>query len=319
MMIVKSVLALVLLALSLFGQTAETPVVEAEEVPVFRTGINLVRVDAEVTSGAQAVHELKAEDFVVYDEGERRPIGQFESETEPVKLMLLLDVSGSMRRKLGDLSERAADALIRLRNADEVAVMLFASENNIVQPLTTDFKSVPGRVVSAVFKGSLGRGTQVNEALLAAAKYLTEQSPKGRKAIVVVTDNETSMGAVRNADVLNALQRGDIVLNAILFGDVKPERGRNIYTDPQAATLPDVAQYARSTGGVVISDAKADQALGEMMSKIVTRYSFQFAAPESGPGAYRKIRVELTPDARLRFPDTTIRAREGYIAAEGQP
>jgi hypothetical protein len=50
-----------------------------------------------------------------------------------------------------------------------------------------------------------------------------------------------------------------------------------------------------------------------MIARIRTRYSMQFKKPEGASG-YRRLRVELSPSARLRYPKAVILARKGYWA-----
>ena len=52
-----------------------------------------------------------------------------------------------------------------------------------------------------------------------------------------------------------------------------------------------------------------------MIERIRARYGIQYEAPPSAPGAYHRIRVELTPEAQQRHPHALIRARAGYDAA----
>ena len=70
----------------------------ADEAVTFRSGVANVRIDAQVTQDNELVTGLTAEDFVVQDEGKPQTIVYFGRESEPLSLMLLLDVSGSMKQ-----------------------------------------------------------------------------------------------------------------------------------------------------------------------------------------------------------------------------
>ena len=55
--------------------------------PVFRAGVDLVKVTATVTDGnGHAINGLTRDDFVVYDEGKPQEIVTFSSERPPVSL-----------------------------------------------------------------------------------------------------------------------------------------------------------------------------------------------------------------------------------------
>ncbi|HYP05649.1 MAG TPA: VWA domain-containing protein [Bryobacteraceae bacterium] len=294
--------------------TAATLAVAQDDTPLFRTGVSLVKVDVEVqdTRGS-GVTGLRAGDFVVYDEEARQTIADFAAESEPIRVLMLLDVSPSMSRWLGDLGAKSTEALRALRPQDEVALMTFATRSQLVQPLTAEKKDIGKLVIDNIYKQMLGRETLVNEALVEAARYMRAQPGKARRAVLVVTDNESVRRSVSNDEVVRALHAGDIVLSAILVGEkpggatFAPAR----YQPPDPST-PDVQRFVAETGGEVITGAAPAAALQPVLKGLTTRYSFQYTAPSADEGAFRKIRVELTPEAAARNPGVKLKARSGY-------
>ncbi len=191
--------------------------------------------------------------------------------------MLLLDVSGSMSRLLGDMSAKASDALRQLHPGDQVAVMVFASKTEIVLPFTADLKKVPEAIVMNVFKTTSGRETYLNEAILAAAGYLKDQPGAGRKAILVVTDNEGVAAAAKD------MRRPSIAAQRrrSLQRDSSGRQQRNRaarpgpYSDP-ASAQPDVYRFVQNTGGDVIADDDAGNALAGSCGRSRHGYNFQY-------------------------------------------
>ena len=57
---------------------------------------------------------------------------------------------------------------------------------------------------------------------------------------------------------------------------------------------------------------EAGRAFNRMIERIRTRYSIHYKQPESGNTGFRKIEVELTPSAKLRYPRAQVNARKGY-------
>jgi Ca-activated chloride channel family protein len=301
---------------ALFAAAFASAAVAQEDVtPTFRTSVSLVKVDTKVTArDGSSISDLSKEDFIVFDEDSQRPIVEFDrqSETQPLRLVLLLDVSGSMSRLLGDMSAKASEALRQLHPGDQVAVMVFATKTDIVLPFTTDLKQVPEKIVMNVFKTTSGRDTYTNEAIMAASGYLKDQRGPGRKAILVVTDNEGAHSAAKDAQVLRSLHEADSVLNAILVGANKKMRGTpGPYSDP-ASGPPDVYRFVQNTGGDVIADDDPANALRRIVRQIATRYNFQYSAPQAEPGAFRRIRVDLSPAAQRKYPGAVVQARTGY-------
>ena len=83
-----------------------------DETPLFKTGVSLVKVDVEVQDAkGVGVSGLRSGDFIVYDEGQREAIADFAAESQPVRILILLDVSPSMSKYLADLGAKSTEAL----------------------------------------------------------------------------------------------------------------------------------------------------------------------------------------------------------------
>jgi len=301
---------IVLLALAQAG--ARQP--PAEEQPVFRAGVSLVRVDAQVMGrNGQAIAGLKAEDFRIYDENQPQAITYFGREAEPLDLLLLLDVSGSMRRWLEQMAATARAALGQLHGEDRVAVMLFSRNTAVREELTSDFSAVQAEIRQAVRDQSLGSGTVINGSIIEAARFLAKQPVRGRRAILILTDNQSLNYQVSDEEVIQALWRADSVLNAIVAGKMTrpepPPPGRELNPD---FTPSDVWKLVDETGGEAIQAGRVRESFPQMIERIRGRYHMQYAAPAAPPGQLRRIRVELSSEARKRHPDAAVRARSGY-------
>ena len=109
-----------------------TLVCSAQDTPLFRTDISLVRVDAEVTDGTQLLAGLHKEDFLIKDNGQPQPILYFSQDVLPLDLILLFDISGSMRPNVQKAAVTARVALAELHRADRVAIMTFHSRSQVV-------------------------------------------------------------------------------------------------------------------------------------------------------------------------------------------
>lgn len=287
------------------------------EQPTFRAGVSLVKVDAQVSDrNGRAIAGLTSEDFQIFDEGERQKIVYFGQESEPLDLLLLLDVSGSMSRFLEQMAGAARTALTQLRTGDRVGVMLFARNAEVREPLTVDLHAVESEIREAVHARSLGSGTAINAAVIAAAQYLGKQPVKGRRAVLIVTDNQGLNYLVPDDDVIRELFAADAVLNGIVIGKQwrpdPPRPGR--YVNPDF-TPPDVVKLSGQTGGETLAAGKSGESFAEMIERIRSRYSMQYQAPAAQAGSFRRIRVDLSEAAKAHYRDASVRARSGYYAA----
>lgn len=294
-------------------------------MPVFRTGTAWVRVDVQAGEKNRLITDLTKDDFIVYDGDQPQPILYFGHESEPLDVLLLLDVSGSMRRYVEQMAANAREALSELHDGDRVGVMCFSRRAEIEEDLTTDRRRVISEIKDAVKENALGSGTRINPAILSAAQYMKEQAawgqaenggPRpGRRAVLILTDNESLNYLVPDDKVIQALLEVDTVLNAIVVGKggrPKPPKPGE-YVNPDF-TPADVFHIADETGGQAVQSQRADTSFRDMMESIRTRYSIQYRAPDTtAPGSFRRIRVELSPEGRRRYPHAWVRARSGYI------
>src|ERR1043166_47545 len=70
----------------------------AQEPSVFQAGVSLVRVDAQVTAGdSRIVEGLTKDDFRILDNRQEQKIVHFSAGEENLDLILLFDISASMR------------------------------------------------------------------------------------------------------------------------------------------------------------------------------------------------------------------------------
>lgn len=286
---------------------------EPAEPATFQTGVASVRVDAQVFEGTRAVAGLARADFLLYDNNAAQAITYFEQEREPVTLLLVLDTSGSMARYLEQMVSAARTALRALRPGDQVGVMVFSRHSKVITPFTTDLDRVAGELRFAVRERDLGSGTQINAALLAAAKLFSAEAPAtGRRAILIVTDNLGVNYQLSDETVIRALHDANAVCNSIVVGRSKKADQETRFRNPDFS-YANVFGIAEETGGDTIKSDKAGDAFGEILERIRSRYSLHYGSPGGSPGTFHQIRVELAASARARYPKATLRFRKGYF------
>ena len=115
----------------------------AAQQPVFRGGGDVVRVFSTVTDrDGRLVTTLGRDDFEVRDEGKPQPITQFDNTPQPIRLIVLLDVSGSMEGNLSLLRAGADELFTRLRPDDLVRVGTFGEGVDLGPPFTSDLREM---------------------------------------------------------------------------------------------------------------------------------------------------------------------------------
>lgn len=303
---------IVLLALFAIPAAAQTPQEPSPvETPTFTSGVSEVRLDVQVRQGKRLVPDLNREDFLIFDEQKPVQPRYFNRETEPLTLLLLLDISGSMRRYIDQMSKTAKEALKVLRPEDRVGIMVYARRSRLHFDFSSSFEEAAMRLRSAPDNDYVGAGTSTNDAVVAAASLLKQKAPAGRRAILLVTDNGGLNENLPDEKVLEALYAADTVLNSIAVGNAR--RPRPMHPDMNPDYTPtDVFKLAEESGGEALKVDRADESFRPMMERIRTRYAITYGAPPGIPGEFRKLVVELAPAAQKRLGGATVLARRGY-------
>jgi VWFA-related protein len=284
---------------------------------VFRAGVSLVHVDAEVLGqDGRILTGFHQEDFRVFDERKQQPILQFAAEEQPLDLILLFDISGSMRAVVQEVADAARQGLRQLQPGDRVCVMAFNSGSREIAPFTEDLDAVGRTIQNDVLGLNFGGGTLIQAAVSdAAMRFRREPHTERRRAVLIVTDN---MGrrTRREASVVEEFWESDAILSGLIVRNPAYQAMRTvgIILGPQNLAMEaGMKGIAEKTGGDSLTANEPGSAFEEAMRRIRTRYSIYYALPEAKPGATRTIRVELSPAAAQRSPKSRVRARSGYV------
>ena len=288
------------------------------DAPTFRTGVSDVKVDAQVVENNKIITGLTQDSFQITDEGQPQKIVYFGRDAEPLSLVLLLDISGSMHRWLQRISSTAREAMGYLRPGDTVAIMVFGKRVEVHQDFSDNLAETARQIASAITDHDVGSGTAINQSVAVAAEYMRKHAgTQGRHAILILTDNLSISYMFRDEEVIKALYAGDTVLNAIVVGRaIRPGPARpGVYQNPDF-TPADVFKLAEETGGEAVRADETEISFKDMIERIRTRYSLSYHAPGGAAGSFRHIGVSLTGDARRRYPLAEVRARHGYYVSE---
>ena len=282
----------------------------------FRIGTSDVQASADVAESGRPITVLTTNDLELRDEGKPQAILYFAHDSEPLDIVLLLDVSGSVRRYLADMMSISRVALSRLLPQDRVAVMIFSRDARIEQSFTRSRDKIAAAIEKASTDEPPGSGTKINAAIRSAARYLGSQNSGDlrRRAILIVTDNSGMSYDVHQEQALRSLYDANITLDALVVGrHPHPPEPRPGSVINSSFAFDDVFPLADQTGGEAIPTTKPKASLGRMLSRIRDRYALVYHVPASAsPGTFRRIRIELSPEAKKRFPRAVVSARAGY-------
>jgi len=251
------------------------------------------------------VRNLTQNDFNFLDDHKPvQSIVNFRRETDlPLKMGLLLDVSGSVRTRF-DFEQDAATSFLQhvIRPGfDKAFVMGFNGHQELAQDFTD---SVP-RLSQGVHSLHDGGGTALYDAVYHACrdKLLKEQSDHPvRKAIIILSDGDDNQSEVTQGQAIEMAQRAEVIIYAISTDD----SGLILRGDKNLEKL------AEATGGRAFYPFKMKDIThsfaaieDELRSQYVVSYH---PADFDADGRYRTIEISALKK------DLQVRARKGYYA-----
>lgn len=289
----------------------------AAQEPTFTASVTLVRVDAEVLADGRLVEGLTAADFEVLDEGRPQPVRTVARELEPLDIVLLFDISGSMQWVAQKVAEGAERALAALREGDRAAVMTFHTWQELVEPLTGEIPHVVEAVRLKVLRSRFGGGTYLTAAAGEAVKVLAGAEGGRRRAVIALTDNRGAPSR-REDRILREYWEADALLCGIItLQDPRQLAAWNSRIIGPQPAVPEqgLAGLIQQTGGSMVTTDEPAGALEEMVLRLRSRYTLYYAMPAGAvAGRARKVHVRLRGEAAAKYPNAVIRARGGYVA-----
>jgi len=300
-----------------WASTATPPAGEEEPTGDFKlkVDVNLVLVEATVRDERGGIVDgLTRADFAIFENGALQTLTHFSQDELPLAVAIVVDASGSVAPVMGKLREAALETLSLLKPEDQVALFEFDSEPRLLEVLTPNRHHI-AESIAAIAGGS--GGTNINDALLAAARYLGSESPQRRHAIVLVSDN---IATYRSQASRNDVVRGSIETETVIYSI-------RITTSRVSRTplLPDILagtafvdKMAYETGGEVFEayDGRSIRtALGAVISRLKKRYTLGYSSTNRHQdGKFREITVRLSEGSPAASRHYRIFARRGYYA-----
>ncbi|HMF96988.1 MAG TPA: VWA domain-containing protein [Vicinamibacterales bacterium] len=287
------------LSFCLAGATAR-----AQE-PSFRTDSSELVVLPVVVTDKQGklVSDLTTDRFAVFDNGRRVPIDFFTNEDTPVTIGLVVDASGSMRSKIGEVvaatlafakSSNPNDELFAVRFNDDVrhavadAPFLLASDVTRLEAAMTSVRP-DGR-------------TALYDGIMTALDHLS-QGTRARKALIVISDGGDNASTAQLDDVLKRARDSNAAIYTV-----------GIYDESDIDRNPRVLKaLAQTTGGeryLPHSPSELLRTCNLIAREIRSGYTIGYVPPDHD-GAYHHVRVVVDVQQRK----LNVRTRPGYFAA----
>jgi Ca-activated chloride channel family protein len=248
--------------------------------------------------------DLIRDRFEVFDNGQRQDIAHFSSEDTPISASIVIDTSGSMKGRIGDVIA-ATLAFARSRNPDDE---LFIVEfNDVVRDV------LRGRSLSDVGDETLERAlrtmvpqgrTALYDGILRGLDRL-ERARHARSVLILISDGGDNASEATLEQVLDRARRSHVTLYTIGLFDPYDDRDRNPGVLKRLAETTGGERYLPQSSGLML------QVCQEIAREIRSTYLLAFVPPD-GDGKYHRLRVRLTGPGARAF---QVKTRPGYFAA----
>lgn len=283
--------------------------------PKFRSSVDVVSVTAVVRDRkGRFVRDLDRGDFVVSERGQQRPILDFRSESDgPIKIALLVDISGSMRvgSKAVDARQAARQLFSGLRKTDSAALFSFDTRLDRVTGFTSDIAALDAAMDNV--QPPYGQTSLYDAVAETARAVVTEGARDGslphRTAVVVLTDGidtKSRMTPEQVSAIASAIDVPVYVLAVMSAVDDPRESPSDLQEPDVRSALRNLAHWTGGEMFTASAPAHASLATRQIVDEL--RHQYVLAFPSSTRPGWHPLEV------RARDRDLIVRARAGYTA-----
>lgn len=286
-----------------WGAQAVNSISPNDQQPRFSTSVQMVVLQASVlTVRGSIVRGLRQGNFKVFEDAEPQAIRLFSNSDRAVAIGLIIDNSGSMRRKHAAVVA-AAKAFARNSNPhDNLFVVNFNDKVTFGLP-QSQLSSASARELERAIPMAAGGGqTALYDALEAGLSQIHELK-QDKKALILISDGGDNASSHSVEQVVNDATNSDVVIYTIgLFGK-----------DEDMTNPAFMKRISEVTGGETYLPTRPSQAANncKRIAQIIrTQYTLGYSPSNRGDsGKFRAIRVSVTTKSKAKL---IARTRVGY-------
>ena len=267
----------------------------ATQQPIFKSGVDFVRVDASVMNGRSAVGGLTRDHFVITDNGVRQTIDSVSLDRVPLSLMLVLDTSESLLgQPIAALIAATRRVIDNLRPDEAATLITFSDQVRLAVPITRDRAPLLAALTGLTAAGA----TSINDAIVLALAHRPPQMPESRPVMIVFSDGNDTASWLMSAQALAAVRRAGMLIHVV---ELRPDAGATNFA----------REVAKAGGGRAWS-AKSAGALRQLFESVLEelRAGYLITYYPSGVSRYGWHDVKVS----LKNARGEVTARPGYFA-----
>ena len=267
---------------------------DAQEVEVLQVVVPVVVMDKR----GNYISDLKKEDFEIIEDGVPQEISYFsKSGKSTFHLVLLIDISASMRDKISRVKEVAKQFLRQLMTREDKAIIVFFNHEVFEDSeFTSDIDELDNALSIALPFGA----TALYDAIAYSVKLM--KSIIGHNIIILFSDGEDNSSAIDPYTLINIVERSNSVIYSI---------GKKQYMDSYDQYQELLRKISLSSGGITffLDDVEEVRKIYEKIRKdIQAKYLLRFSPKEKERrNRFRKITV------KLKNKNYKVRTMKGYF------
>ncbi len=273
------------------------------QVPVFRSGVDAVRVDVSVMRGTRPVRGLATENFTLTDNGVAQDIDSVTVDTVPLNIMLVLDSSGSM---LGDRMTHLVDgarALVQsLKPADSAALIIFADSVELAVPMTGDRAALLKALAGLQAFGA----TSLHDAMFLALQMRPQTMTDARPVLLAFSDGRDTTSWLPPDKLVEATRRSGVVTHVI---ELMPRGFRDRGSSAASEVLNDVAAAGGGRRWPAADPSDLRDLFTKVLEELRSRYLLTYFPTNTARDGWHDVKV------RLKGARGEVIARPGYFVA----
>jgi VWFA-related protein len=275
---------------------------------------------------ARVVGDLKQTDFVILEDGAKQQLTHFSQDSLPLSVLLMIDRGGCLDPFGSQVHQAANEALARLKETDEVSVMTYHDDVELLQEFTRDRSLIRSALDRLPSHEDL-KDHCLNKAIAKAADYMvTAGNPVGRRVIIVITgitrNFDCGHGPSGKAAKQSLFESGSVVCGIVpRTPGQRMENGLMVWGTRMVgafgAPVIDIKELADETGGEVMEDKpeKLDTAFATLIEHLRTRYNLAFVSTNrKRDGTLRKLKIDVVQPAQKSQGKLVVKARRSYLA-----
>src|SRR5260370_23296427 len=302
------VIALLLVCAAVAGRNQPNKKKQEEQGYTIRTTSRLVLLDVSVKDAAGGfVSGLTKDNFKVYENGTPQEVTEFANADIPVTAGIVVDESGSMRRKQSQVIAAAVEFIKGSNPQDEIFVINFNEKARRGLPDIKLFSDNVDELRAALWRGVPEGRTALYDAIEMALHHL-EMGRRDKKTLLVISDGGDNISVHKWPEVMHDVLTSTATIYTVgIFDEDDPEKNPAV-----------LEKLAHVSGGLVYFPKTVDAiepVCRQIAKDVRTRYTIGYIPAVENGKPERHIKVVASAPERQKL---IVRTRTSYWFTPGQ-